>query len=300
MSIMGALNIYCYTDVGVRIFTVRFEAGMPLLLRQPIISTALDAHGEKLSLDELRSLFESLPEELVINDNHDLSQPSAATARNLQLSQLDSGEWAIIADIDVTNESLLAKRGGFSMAWLAATYTVAPERAPDIQVLFNPRIFRTELAISVASTTDNSINVVGRELKQKGLESTAILIVQFLGGAALAGFIGKIGSDLYDKLLSILARASDDLIAQNDSEVLVQFLVPRHLNPYDADVIVELPQHQIEHLRVGSLSFQDAIEVARLVPHAELAKKIVVRASGEPPRWQLSSYEKSSGLQIRI
>jgi hypothetical protein len=273
---------------------------MPLLLRQPIISTALDAHGERISLDELRGLYEALPSELVVNDNHDLSLPSTAVARNLELAQLDSGEWAILADVSVNDEATLKKRGGFSMAWLAAAYTVDPSRGPDIQVLFNPRLFRTELAVSLASTTDASTNVVARELKQKGLEATAILVVQFLAQAVLAGFVGKLGSNVYDKLLARLRRSSDDLIELGSAKVLVHFLVPRHLTPFDADLIVELPAEQIEHLRVGSLSFQDAIDAAQLVPHAELAKKIVVRAVGDPPRWQLSSYEKSSGLQIRI
>lgn len=273
---------------------------MPVLLRQPIVSTSLDAHSERVSLEELRRLFESLPEELVVNDSHDLSLPSAAVARNLQLVQLDSGEWAIVADITVNDEELLAKRGGFSMAWLAASYTVAPGQEPDIQVLFNPRVFKTELAVSLAAGSDQSINIVGRELKQKGLIASAILVVQFLGSAALAGFIGKFGSDVYDKLLLQLARSAEYLFESENTEVLIHFLVPRRLNPYDADILVEVPERQLEHLRVGSLSFEDAVQTASLVPRADQAKKIVIKAVGDPPRWQLSSYEKSSGLQIRI
>lgn len=273
---------------------------MPTLLNQPIISTSLDAHGERLTLEELRELFDGLPNELVINDSHDLSLPSAAVARNIHLSQLESGDWAIVADIEVADETLFEKRGGFSMAWLAASYTYAPDREPDIQVLFNPRIFKAELGVEVASITDTTSNIVGRELKQKGLEPTAILIVQFISASILAGFIGKLGSDLYDILLAKLSRARDYLINPSTEIVLVQFLVPRHLNPFSADIIVEIPDHQIEHLRVGSLSFQDAIASAKLVPRADQAKKIVIRAVGDPPKWQLASYEKSSGLHIQI
>ena len=273
---------------------------MPLLLRQPIVSTALDAHGERLSKEELRSLFDALPWELVVNDNHDMSLPSTAVARNLEFVALDSGEWAIVADITVDDEELLAKRGGFSMAWLAAAYTVFPNRDPDIQVLFNPRVFKTAFALSLATTSDENVNIVACELKQKGLIATAILVVQFLGGAALAGFIGKVGSDVYDKLLLRLRNAANGLHEPQDTEVVIHFLVPRHLNPYDADILVELPAKQLEHLRVGALSFQDAVESASLVPYTEQAKKIVIKAVGDPPKWQLASYEKASGLQIRI
>lgn len=273
---------------------------MPLLLRQPIVSTALDAHGERVSKEELRGLFDALPPELIVNDNHDMSLPSTAVAKNLDFCLLETGEWAIVADITVNDEELLAKRGGFSMAWLAAEYTTFPNREPDIQVLFNPRVFKTAFALSLASTSDERVNVVARELKQKGLVATAILLVQFLGGAALAGFIGKVGSDVYDKLLLQLKGAANELHKPEDTEVVIHFLVPRHLNPYDADILVELPAKQLEHLRVGSLSFQDAVESATLVPRTYQAKKIVIKAVGDPPKWQLASYEKSSGLQIRI
>ena len=279
---------------------VRFVDPMPLLLRQPIASTALDAHGERVSLPELKGLFEALPSELVVNDSHDMSLPSAAVARNMQLAQLESGEWAIIADVEVHDEELLSKRGGFSMAWLAGTYTRDPDREPDIQVLFNPRLFDARLGHAIAALTDDHLNVVARELKQKGLIETAILVVKFAGGAALAGFIGKVGSNVYDKLLSRLQTSQEDLRQKQNAEVVVHFLVPRHLNPFDADILIELSASQLEHLRVGALSFQDAIDAASLVPHAENAKKIVVKAAGDPPRWQLAQYEKASGMRIRI
>lgn len=273
---------------------------MPQLFRQPVASTALDAHGERLSLEELRSLFNALPAELVINDEHDLTLPSVATAKNFQFIQLESSEWAIVADIDVHDEALFAKRGGFSIAWLAATYTTNPDREPDIEILFNPRLFREDLAIALAGLSDDDVNIVGRELKQRGLDPTAILIVKFVATSALSGFIGKVGSDLYDKMLSRLCGTKNDLRDSNAQPPLLQFIVPRHLNPYQADIFVELIPEQLEALRVGSLSFEDAIETAKLVPHTEQARKIVVKAVGDPPTWQLTRYEKSSGLQVKI
>lgn len=273
---------------------------MPQLIRQLVASTALDAHGERLSSEDLRSLFEALPAELVINDEHDLTLPSTAIARNLQFVRLESGEWAIVADIDVHDEELFAKRGGFSMAWLAATYTINPDREADLQILFNPRLFREDIAVALAAMSDDEVNVVGRELKQKGLDPNAVLIIQFMATAALSGLVGKVVSDLYDKLLIRLRSAKDDLRDSAAPPPLVQFFVPRHLNPYQADILVELMPEQLDALRVGSLSFQDAIHAARLVPHAYQAKKIVVKAVGEPPTWQLTRYEKSSGLLVRI
>jgi hypothetical protein len=273
---------------------------MPQILRQPLISTALDAHGERLSREELRCLFDSLPDEFVINDQHDLTLESVAVARNLQFVQLDSGEWAIVADVEVKDADTLAKRGGFSMAWKAATYTTSPDRAPDIEVLFNPRLFRADLARDICVLSTGEVHVVGCELKQKGLEPEAILIIKFLTIAALSGIVGKIGSNFYEKLLKALRTAKNYLRDASGSEPKIQFIVPRHLNPYHADIFVELSPDQLVHLQVGALSFQDAVNAASVVPHAEQAKKIVVHAVGQPPVWRLTRYEKSSGLQVRI
>lgn len=273
---------------------------MPLLLRQPLASTSLDAHGERLTRDELLELFKALPAEMVINDQHDLTLPSAAIARNLQFVEIQAGEWAIVGDVTVHDAELLKQRGGFSMAWLAATYTTKPDRNPDIQVIFNPRLFDKDIALALVRLSDEQVNIVGRELKQKGLDPEAILIIQFVALAAVSGFIGKPASDVYDKLLRRLARAKEDLRTAANTPPIVQFVVPRHLNPYRADIIVELLPEHMENLRVGALSFQDAVDAASLVPFAEEAKKIVVKAVGDPPAWRLSRYEKASGLLVRI
>jgi hypothetical protein len=273
---------------------------MPVLLRQPLASTSLDAHGERLTRDELLTLFEALPEELVINDKHDLTLPSAAVARNLQFVELHAGEWAIVGDVTVHDAELLKQRGGFSMAWLAATYTTMPDRDPDIQVIFNPRLFDKDIALALVQLSDDQVNIVCRELKQKGLDPDPILIIQFVALAAVSGFLGKPASDAYDKLLRRLSRAKEDVRSPATRPPILQFVVPRHLNPYRADIIVEMLPEHIEHLRLGALSFQDAVDIASLVPFTEEAKKIVIRAVGDPPKWRLSRYEKASGLLVTI
>lgn len=66
---------------------------MKEILGQYLISTSIDSHGEQLSREELFQLFQSLPEELVINDEHDLSKPPIAVAKNLQFVEIEPDKW---------------------------------------------------------------------------------------------------------------------------------------------------------------------------------------------------------------
>jgi len=273
---------------------------MPVLRRQVLISTELDLHGERLSRHELWGLFSSLPKTIVLCDQHDLASESPGKAENLDVAQLDSGEWAIVADVTIDDAATLTRRGGFSMSWMTDAYTLHPDRAADVLILFNPRLFHREFGISFTGLSNERTNIVARELKQKGFElETAVLVVKFLTAAYLAGFVGKAGADHYDKLCKKLSSLRSGLINQAQPAA-VQFLVPRHLNALDADVMVEVPEALVDNLRSGSLSFEDAMRIAERVPYATTAKKIVVRTTGNPPHWQLSHYEKESGVMVRI
>jgi len=267
---------------------------------QYLLTTGLDAHGERLSKGELYSLYKRLPAELSINDEHDLSRPSVAVARNFKFVPLGALDWAISAEVTVEDENILRARGGFSFSWLAASYTVYPDRQSDLEILFNPRVFDAEFCIGLTAKSDETINIVSRELKQKGLAPDAILIIQFVTAAAVSGFLGKPASDLYDRLMQSLKDGAEKHKNDKQQNVKLQFLIPENLNPLNAVILLEVPSEHIEHLRVGSLSFQDAVEIAKSVPYAKDVKKIVISTTGSPPIWQLQSYQKATGLIIRI
>lgn len=266
---------------------------------QILASTNLDSHGEKLTRDQLYSLYESQPVELVINHEHDFGRPPVAIARNLSFQELSPGEFAIVADIEVHDEDTFRASGGFSMAWLADGYSLYPDVSPELELYFNPRVFQLDDAFELmaASTSDTVINI--RELKQKCLVTTAILIVKFITAAALAGFFGKVGSDAYDKLIEkLLSQARHK--EQSGEALVLHLIVPAELNPLQAEVILEVPAIYSEHVRLGSLSFESAVAIAKRLPYADGIQKVVIKAVGNPPHWALSHYVKSNGMPVRI
>lgn len=137
--------------------------------KQILVSTNLDSHGEKLTREQLYSLYESQPEELVINHEHDLGRPPVAIARSLAFQELPSGEFAITGDIEVHDEEVFRACGGFSMAWLADSYTLYPEASPDIEIYFNPRAILLAHAFELMGSSKPVAVFNVRELKQKGI-----------------------------------------------------------------------------------------------------------------------------------
>lgn len=266
---------------------------------QILASTNLDSHGEKLTREQLYSLYESQPDELVINHEHDFGRLPVAIARNLSFQELSSGEFAITADIEVHDEEVFRACGGFSMSWLADEYTLYPEASPDIEIYFNPRAILRDYAFELmgTSTPDTVFNV--RELKQKGLVAATILIVKFITVSALAGFFGKAGSDAYDKLKEKLLGQARKMEERN-AALTLHLMVPPELNPLKAEVILEVSAVYSEYVRLGSLSFASAVAIAQKLPYAEGVQKVVIKAAGNPPQWILSHYVKSNGMPVRI
>jgi hypothetical protein len=79
-------------------------------------STNLDLHGDKITKEELLSLFNQMPAEQAVNLDHDLSKMIVGRMYNKQFVETEEGEFSIKVDVDVFNEEEFAKRGGFSIA----------------------------------------------------------------------------------------------------------------------------------------------------------------------------------------
>ena len=272
---------------------------MVSIKQQVLATTELDAHGEKLTKEQLHDLFLSLPSEMVINHQHDFSRTPVALAKNLCFGQVPSGEYAITADVEIHDSEAYAECGGFSMAWLADELTLHPNAAPALKIYFNPRIFSEAEAVDLltASTADTVFNA--RQLKQKSLDAVAILILQFVAASSVAGFFGKAGSDAYDKLKEKLISLMSRRREKGESLVL-HLIVPPNINPLQTEIVLELPAIYTEHVKLGSLSFESALAIASRVPYVNSTRKVVLKVHGDPPTWILSHYIKSDGMPVRI
>lgn len=269
------------------------------LKRQILATTSVDAHGEKLSKDELVELCSYFSPKMVINNEHDLSLPPIAVATNLSIVAFGDSEWAMVGDVVVNDEATFNIKGGFSMSWLADIYTTKPNEPADIEIYFNPRYFSENEALSLIQPSNDLVTINARQLKQKALEPVLILIIKFVSASALAGFFGKAGADAYDGL----KKKISSLVSNKEKEgqsVALQLHIPNNINPLKAELILEVPGDLIEYARAGALDFESAVICAKRLPYSSSLQKVVITSYKKPPVWQVKYYIKGDGSVVKI
>lgn len=139
-----------------------------------LTSTALDWHGESFSDRDIRRFFEKMPDSLVMNQHHDVSQRPVARALNKRLLRVN-GELAIVADIEVIDEEAFATLGGFSIAYLRRSFQTQAGQ-PIFEVRLNPRDFDFEAAMADIAAIPSTVPIAVTERVEKTAQtSTAIL-----------------------------------------------------------------------------------------------------------------------------
>jgi hypothetical protein len=136
---------------------------------QAIVTSGIDRHGESISVDELRLMFDQLPDPFIMSEEHDPSRLPTSRLYNKQFVQLDDGNWGICADIDIYDEVSFEKYGGFSIAFTRSRFTVIPHRQPEIEVRLNPRLVALEEFHDLARQSTDVLQLDVLNLFQKSL-----------------------------------------------------------------------------------------------------------------------------------
>ena len=76
-----------------------------IIYNQIITSTTLDLQGDKLTLEQLQSFLSQIPDNMLLNNTHDLSKPPVGRAFNKKLIALPAEEYAIQVDIEILDEA---------------------------------------------------------------------------------------------------------------------------------------------------------------------------------------------------
>lgn len=173
---------------------------MNIIEDQIVATTSRDRHGERRTLSELESLLRQMPDEHEINQDHDRSKPTVGRMFNMRLAELEDGEHAIVADIEVYDEEAFQGGGGFSIGYASSRYAVNEELG-DIGVVFNPRHFSREEMEPLAHLSNESFQIDVVEKKEKAAEEEAFkLLLDFLNETAVKYFLTRAGEGIFKKL----------------------------------------------------------------------------------------------------
>ena len=261
---------------------------MKTIRSQVISTTAVDSHGESIPKDALEKLFNATPDPWLMFNNHDVAKEPMAKAYNKEFVQLESGEWAIRADVDIFDEQMLTEYGGtfggVSISYSTSTYTTYPNSNAHITVGANPRLFDLDdLGDLVHESTDDVIINV-RDIRQKAAEQLPLIIfITFVSGAFFSGFFGEVGKDAYDALKKKLRLLFDTNKKDNDRDLVCHMTFTIQLNGGRTEVLVEASADDIEYLQEKGLDEQYVLEQINKSVADRQVRKIVLKANRNGP-----------------
>ena len=262
---------------------------------QRMATTHSDRHGDRIPRDALEELCRQIPDPWLLNNQHDLAKPPIARAYNVRFESIEDGEWAIIADVDVLDEAAFAGMGGYSIAYMRDLLSVDPDRPPEVEIRFNPRLVSCDEIGELVSLSREGFQIDGRELIQKALEPYLVLLIKFAVGAFFTAFFGKAGADTWDalrqKIKELAARRKED--QAQDTAAHFEFLVEPYEDPIT--VIVDVPVSDFPLLEADLELVQSALDqVAQFAAETRVSKVALVFAR-DPARWVVSYYVRDSG-----
>src|SRR6266851_742908 len=159
---------------------------------QVIASTSVDAHGEALPEEAIRTFFEQLKDPSVSFRNHQTSQAPVCRGFNKRLERLPDSSLAIVIDLEVLDEEAFNAVGGFSIAYTNRTVRFGVN--PSVRVLINPRQFDFDQVaqdIGRLLPQGESIDVTER-IEKAAIIEVAIIIVAFIASTVAKGFLSKV------------------------------------------------------------------------------------------------------------
>ena len=172
---------------------------------------------------------------------------------------------------------------GFSIAFSTTHLTVNPDRSPDIEITFNPRLFPRDDVADLVKLSTHSVQINAVELVQKGLDVPAIIFLSFASGAIASGFFGSIGSDIYKALKDKIREFGTRIKTEHDEDLRCNITFHFDHNDRDTQVLVSLKSADLEILEARGITAESIIDHIREVAGDKQLQKVVVQAKSEEP-----------------
>lgn len=263
---------------------------------QTIATSGKDRHGHSIPLDKLRLLFDQIPDPSIMCDNHDPAGPPTCKAYNKQFVQMDDGDWAICADIDIFDEVAFEKYGGFSIAFTTSRFTVNANRKPEIEITVNSRLIPVEEFHDIARQSEDDLQIDVRDLFQKSLDVPAIVLINFAANAIVSGFFGALGTDLYGLLKKKLKECAQRIREEHDTELQCNITFQFQHGENRILVLVTVRAADLDMLSTRGVTADTIIDHVNQEIDISDLQKVVIRAIDSEPALYIEYYTDTSGV----
>lgn len=250
---------------------------------QVLASTGRDCHGQEIPENDLRDLFEQIPDPWLICDNHDPAKPPVSRAYNKRLDRLNDGTLVIRSDIDVFDESGFEKYGGASIAFTTNRLTMNPERKPDIEIVFNPLLFCREEIWELVRKSNDRLQIDAKELVQKAWDLPAIIFLTFACVECASGFFKCAGADLYAFIKQKLITFGRQIEQERDGDLRCNITFSIEHQGHGVEVLVSVRSADLDILEQRGVAVEHIVAHIRQATADRSVTKVVVQARGEEP-----------------
>lgn len=270
-----------------------------VILGQIIASTALDAHGERLTKGQLEDFFVQTPERFLMNQQHDWSKPPVALAYNKRFEQLPNGEYAIKVDMEVFDEVTLGQYGGVSLAFTrrAGRYSARADREPEVVLSYNPRQFASDRVHQIVNDVGDSVAIDIEERAEKAVEPTVILLLKFVSQALAAKFLGEAAMGGFRILRQKIHNLAFSAPASGRTpRVQLIFEIPR--SGGRTEVLIEISASDLAE--EASLSVGSALLFVQGKVGDSAIARVAIRSISDSPRWEILYFITDDGELVEL
>lgn len=275
---------------------------MKKIENQIVATTEIDRHGEQLTVDQLRNLFEEIPKETFLHAEHNDPGLPTGKAYNKHFVEIKPGVFAITLDIDVFDETQYEKAKGLSMVYYHTSkkMSVNPNRVAEITISFNPFNFDTSEFENIVNLSNELIQIDALPRKEKSVKAAAVLILQFASASTLAGFFGQIGSDVYIKLKQYCKEIAEKHWKEKNQEVNLIIESSLSLPCGDVQAVIHIFRKDFDLLDQKKLSVDSALKFITKSVGKSIIKKVAIKVISDPPYWKMIYFIDSKGEIVSV
>ncbi len=260
---------------------------MKVFHNQVFAGTGVDRHGDAITEEELQLLFDQISDPYVMYSEHNPGNRPFSKSFNKRLERLDTGELAIVCDVEIYDEAEMQKYGGYSVSFTRRTYTTNENREPELHIKYNPRLFDTDGIYRLVELSEDRKQLNASELYQKALDIPLIVFIAFVSGAVVGGFFNAMGEDLYGAVKKYLTSAGKKIREEHGEDLTCQFTFVATQLPKQPQVLVSVSSALVD--RLVTLNINEEMILGELAKHSDLSD--VARASivlvDDVPSWRV-------------
>ncbi len=230
-----------------------------------VASTRIDLRGRSLSEEEIRKAFEQMEDLTLLNQEHNAALPPVGQMSNKRLKRLDTGDLAIIADVEIQDGVEIPEGAGISLTFAKRHFSVNRDQQGDVALLINSDHFEIQDFEQLAQLSDSSFQIDVVEIEQRSLESIGILILKFVVFSILSDFVSSRAKRAGKALLNELKRLSDKTFDETGRETVLQIHCNLESGGRIMPPILQIDRERMLDIQSGDISVDEAAEYIRNV-----------------------------------